>query len=437
MGLILPDVSDDTVSRIQTDVKGALSNSNPWLEESFIRALCVGLGRRTFDYYAVLKDAMKQMFPATASGEYLQFWATLKNMLPLYASAATGKVTFTGNVGTAIPSGTIVEIGGMEYETDADATIAAVSRTVDSLTASGTVGTCVTDDDHEFAVGNVVTIAGANETAWNDDWTIIAVPSAKSFQVTVPLAILSPATGTITASADVATGDVTSSQVGSGVNQDADTEGALQSPIAGIDDEVIVQYGGIAGGADAESEEDYQKRIDWRWKNPLTPFNPANIEATIRGINGNTRVWVHRVTPQVGCVTAYFVRDNDASIIPDAPEEAAALAAVLAIAPGNTEETDVIVKGPTGIEIDIIISSLVPDTLSMRAAVEDTISAFYRGGLDEGEDHVVDKLKAAIYQTYDVVKGVALESFTLDSPVVDQAIAQGEIAIEGTVTINE
>ena len=261
MGLILPDVSDDTVSRIQTDVKGALSNSNPWLEESFIRALCVALGRRTFDYYAVLKDAMKQMFPATASGEYLQFWATLKNMLPLDASAATGKVTFTGNVGTAIPSGTIVEIGGMEYETDADATIAAVSRTVDSLTASGTVGTCVTDDDHEFAVGNVVTIAGANETAWNDDWTIIAVPSAKSFQVTVPLAILSPATGTITASADVATGDVTSSEVGSGVNQDADADGALQSPIAGIDDKVVVQYGGIAGGADAESEEDYQAQI--------------------------------------------------------------------------------------------------------------------------------------------------------------------------------
>lgn len=436
MTVNIPDTKNEVVDGIKSDVKSELSNSNPWLKNSFISAITTGLGNRVFDYYYQLRESINERFPDTASGEYLQFWADIKNMLPLAASPAKGPVTFTGVDTTVVPSGTTVTIGSLEYTTDADATISAQSLSVSNLTATGTVATCVTDDDHGLGTSMSVTISGANESAWNETWDDITVTGTKSFTFTVPLGIISPATGTILVAFTSATSDVTCTANGDGTNQDGGTQLTLQSSIAGVDDTAIVQFEGLQGGTDEESEYDYRQRIIERWRNPLTPFNPANIAATIRGINGNTRVWVKRVAPVVGATTAYFVRDNDADIIPSASEVAEAKAAVEEIIPANTDPDEVYIEGPTAVPIDISITNIVPDSLTMRQAVQDRITAYYRGALDEGQDHEVDKLKSDIFQTFDVTQGQSIQSFQLNQPASDTPIAEGEIATEGTVTID-
>jgi len=436
MGLILPNNSNEVIQRILSDVKAELSNSNPWLRNSLIRAVPVGLGNRVYDYYFQLKETLKQAFPDTATDEYLQLWADLKNLTPLTATPAKGLVSFTGTPASIISAGEVWTIGSLEYTVDNDVTIVAQVKSIANLNASGTTAVCLFDDDHNLGSGQSITIAGANEAEWNQQWDDIEVTGLKSIQFAVPLGIVSPATGTITASYNNGSGDVICSESGSGTNQDGGTEMSVQTPIAGVDDTAVVQYEGLQGGIDDESTEDYQDRIVERWQNPQTPFNPARIESVIRGINGNTRVWVHRVTPIVGAVTAYFVRDNDETIIPEASEVQTALDAVLAITPANTEESDVHIEAPTGVPIDVTVSAIIPDSLSMRQAVEDTIKTYYRGSVEEGEDNQVEKLKSSIFQTYDVVKGQKIQSFVLDLPVADEPVAQGEIAIEGTITVN-
>jgi len=436
MGLILPNDSNEVIQRILSDVKAELSNSNPWLRNSLIRAVPVGLGNRVYDYYFQLKETLKQAFPDTATDEYLQLWADLKNLTPLTATPAKGLVSFTGTPASIISAGEVWTIGSLEYTVDNDVTIVAQVKSIANLNASGTTAVCLFDDDHNLGSGQSITIAGANEAEWNQQWDDIEVTGLKSIQFAVPLGIVSPATGTITASYNNGSGDVICSESGSGTNQDGGTEMSVQTPIAGVDDTAVVQYEGLQGGIDDESTEDYQDRIVERWQNPQTPFNPARIESVIRGINGNTRVWVHRVTPIVGAVTAYFVRDNDETIIPEASEVQTALDAVLAITPANTEESDVHIEAPTGVPIDVTVSAIIPDSLSMRQAVEDTIKTYYRGSVEEGEDNQVEKLKSSIFQTYDVVKGQKIQSFVLDLPVADEPVAQGEIAIEGTITVN-
>lgn len=437
MSVNLPDTSEEVTSRIQTDVKGELDNSNPWLADSFIRSVAVGNGNRIFDYYFQLKRGLLEVFPNTATSIWLQFWADLKNITPLLATPGSGPVTFTGgSVGLIIGATKVITIGSLEYTLDADATFANLLRTVSVLNASGTTATCVTDDDHNYTTGMEVTFAGANETEWNVAWSPVTVTGNKSFTFTVPLSVTSPATGTITVTTLGAPGNVTCTEGGIGTNQDGATQFTLQTPIPTVNDTVVAQFEGIQGGTNDETTEEYQARVTDRWQNPQTPFNPATIESTIKEINGNTRVWVHRVTPAAGAVTSYFVRDNDDTIIPSVSEVATAQAAVVAISPANTEEADIHTEACVAVPIDVTVSNAVPNTTTMREAIEDTIRSYYRGALREGQDHTVDGLKSAIQQTFDIVKGVAIADYDLDAPTTDTAVPTGSIANEGTVTVN-
>jgi uncharacterized phage protein gp47/JayE len=436
MAVIFPSDSDEVVDAIRTDVKGELPDSNPWLESGWIPATVVGLGKRLYDMFFQLKESIKEAFPNTATGEYLQFWGDLKRLTLNSATPSSGKVTLTGTPTTNVPAATVIVLGSVEYTLDNSIVLATIAKTVDTLTQSGGTAVCLTDDDHEFATGNTITIAGAVQTEYNGTHTI-TVTGLKTFTFTVAAGAVSPATGTITASIDGQTGEITASVNGTGTNAANGAELELQNSIAGVDDTVTAQYDGLTGGTDNEEEEDYQGRVVYAWQNPLTPFNAANIEKVAKSVNGVTRVFVKEVTPAVGQVTTYFVRDNDETIIPDATEVSNVKAALENIRPSNTEPDDNIVSACTGISINVDISSITPDTLTMRDAIENTIDAYYRGGIDEGEDNEVDKLKSAIYQTYDVVRGEQLQSFTLDAPTTDTTIAEGEIAIAGTVVVVE
>lgn len=440
MSVVLPDKAKDVVNRMKTDVKGELPNSNPFLKNSYMGARITASGNRIFDLYYQLKTLIKMLSPFDAKDEFLQFWADIKNLVPLEAEPAKGPVTFTGTIGSSIALGSVVTVGDIEYTVDATVVVAANVKTVDTLTASAGTAFCITDIDHGFASGKTVTMAGANEIDYNGDFTI-TVTGTNSFTYPVALGVAPIATGTITASMDSVTANVTADldtadDIGLDTNQDNGVETTLQSSIAGVDDIATVQYVGLADGRNIETDSEYQARIVYRWQNPLTPFNPADIERACKKVTGVTRVWVHRVYPLAGEVTYFFVRDNDDSIIPDANDIANVRVEIDAITPANTDPLDVHDDAIVAIPINIVISGISPDTTTMRNAISETINSYYRGEIQEGENNEVEKLRSAIFQTYDVQAGERLTTFTLDLPTLDQPIALGEIATEGTLTIN-
>jgi hypothetical protein len=70
-------------------------------------------------------------------------------------------------------------------------------RGVSSLTRSGTTATAAMQAAHPFVVGQEINIVGADDTLWNDRFTITSVPSSTSFTFTVGGSFTTPAVASI------------------------------------------------------------------------------------------------------------------------------------------------------------------------------------------------------------------------------------------------
>lgn len=434
MALNLPESATEVVNRAKTDVQRAVPGANPFLRNSWLSALITGYANRVYDFYLQLKEALRQAIPDTATGNYLVRWASIWGITRLPASAATGTVVFTGTAGNTVPTRTVVaDSTGLEYETQADITLSDNVVTLSSLTQSGGVATATTPSAHNLASVVAVTIAGANETEYNGVQEI-TVTGDNTFTYQVTGAPASPATGTITASFTTGAVAVVASELGAAGNQDADVELALQSPIAGVDNEAYVTYGALGGGADAESDTALRSRFLDRLQNPTANFNAAAIEAQAKLVLGVTRVFVQEITPAVGQVTVYFMRDGDDPAIPDSSEVTTVRNKLLEILPANTDPADLIVAAPTAVAIAFTFSAIAPNTTTMRQAVEDNLAQFFSEQTEVGEDVTEDAYRSAIYNTVDTVTGSRVTSFTLSTPTADVTIATGEIGTLGAVT---
>lgn len=424
-------------------MKSELPSSNPWLESGLLRSLSVMLGRRGYDFYKALDKVFDLSWPFKAKGKYLQFWATIKGMFPLTATKASGPIPFTGTVGDTVTSGSVWTVGTTEYTVDANVNVETHNRNVLSLTAAGTTATCTLTEDSDLSDGMSVVISGAVDSAWNGTWDEVSVVAAKTIQFTVPAGISTPAAGTIVLSFDAALGNITSVEKGGFNNL---TNGVIleaQSFLPGIDSSATTGFTGVTGGLDDETDEEYSVRIISRWQNPEAGINPAKIISTVKNVGGgeNTRVWVRRVTPEVGAFSTFFVRDDDESIIPDASEVAEVRDAILEIVSPNTDPDDVYVNDPfVGLSVDVVISNVFPNTSTMKESVRGRIRNYFRGGgindgLDEGQNLNLDNLKSDLYQTRDYQTGDRLQSYVLQQPVADVQIDDGEIAVEGNTSV--
>lgn len=434
MALDLPDSATEVVNRAKTDVQRAVPGSNPFLRNSWLSALITGYANRVYDFYLQLKEAIKQAIPDTATGRYLVRWSSIWGITRLSATGATGTVVFTGTAGNTVPTGTVVtDTTGIEYTTDADVTVSANILTVTSITRTGTTATATTASAHHLASAVQVATAGAVETAYNGVQEI-QVTGDNTFTYQVAGSPSTPATGTITASFTTGSVAVTASTFGDATNQDADAKLSLQSPIAGIDNDAYVAYGTLGGGADEETDTGLRLRFLDRLQNPVAQFNAAAITAQAKTVLGVTRVFVEEITPSVGQVTVYFMRDNDMPAIPDASEVSAVNAVLLEILPANTDPSDLIVAAPTAVPVAFTFTALSPDTVTMRTAITNNLTQFFDEETMVGENVDQDAYRSAIYNTVDTETGDRVTTFTLSTPTGDVTVASGEIGTLGTVT---
>lgn len=431
----IPANEQEVIDQIRADVKESIPEANPYLVNSFIDALIVGTGGRVFDFYRNLSELERQLFIDTATGEFLDRLASFRGVTRNEAEEADGNVVFQGTVASIIPiSTTLQSTDGEDYLTTAEATITANVVSVASLTRIGSVATATTDTPHNLATSMEPAIAGANQAEYNGVFAV-TVTSANTFTYNVVGSPATPATGTITASFDSTLAPVVSVNEGAITNQDSGAGLTLGSPIAGVNNTALVDFDGLSGGTDEESQVDFRARSIEEWQNPTAMFNDAAIIKQAKLVPGVTRVFVRQITPDVGQVTIFFTRDNDDDgPIPSVGEVADVKASILLIKPAHTNDDDVIVEAPVAVVVNFTISGISPNTSTMQAAIEANLDQLFSEGTDVGVILKKNDYISAINRTIDTVTGDILQDFTIDSPIDDIAVASNGLPILGTVS---
>jgi len=426
---------NEIINRIRADIASYLPDVDPTIFGSFIRALSDSLAGRSFDVILLLDQLEKELFPQTASGEYLERWAHYEALTRNPATSSSGLITITG-LGTIDINTELTSEDGNIYTTDEEIILTNQNSALSSLTRSGSVVTGTTASSHYLASNQTVTISNATEDEYNGDFQI-TVLSETTFTYNIDDTPSSPATGSPNVSFNGGSVNVTSQDQGLDLNIDSGGKLILSSPIVGVDTNCYVQYTKISGGTDAETDEDLLVRVMQSRSNPVANFNSAAIEKIVRTIPGVTRVWIQHTTPNIGDVTIYFVRDNnETTIIPDAGEINTVKDKILEIKPANTSDSAVYVYAPTPITTDYTFSAINPDTSTMRTAIENSLTALYEDSVTFGENITEDKYRSAIIDTIDLETGDSLISFTLTTPTTDITIDDGEIGILGDITYN-
>ena len=295
----------DIINSILSDIQGEMPQLNPSLRNQFCLAFAVGLGGRIYESNLMIQQLLKQMFPDTAKGEFLKRWGYYVGISQKSATASQGNIVVTGTSGTVITAGTkfispsntlytCENFDGVTYPI----TVGTQTKTANTLTSAANIATMTFLTKHPFASGQTVTIAGAVPIGYNGSFVITA---DDDFTITYELAssLSSPATGTITASAVMASLPITSAPAsgtdqtyGLATNLDSGAELTIVQPLTGLNPLALVTFDGISGGADEENEADLYARILYRYQHPVTPFNKANITAQAQTVPGVTRVWV-------------------------------------------------------------------------------------------------------------------------------------------------
>jgi len=420
------------IDRIKTDIRKLLPSLDPNIENSFAYATVTSLGGRVYDIYLKIEQLLVQFFPTTSTGEYLDRWAEYEGITRSPASVAFGNVVFQGTLATNIPLGTQIKNSeGSIYETQADINITNSTIGV-TITRSGSTAIVTLSSNHNLASGVSVDISGADQSEYNGTF-VVTVTSASEFTYDIAGTPVTPATGTIMASYDTAYVEIQSVDTGSDKNLNTGIVVSLITHITGVDYDALVDFNGIKGGADLESDSDLRVRVLQSRTNPVANFNVAAIEKQALSVAGVTKVFIKRITPYIGAVTVYFLRENDDNPIPDAGEIEQVREVIVDILPANSSDDDVFVLAPTGQNVDFTFTSIIPDTTTMRNSIEQNIIALFEDNNFFETTMTEDKYRSAIIQSFDSDTGNQLESFTLSTPTGDVSSALGTVLLKGDV----
>lgn len=154
----------EIVNRIRADVAANLPNTDPTIHGSYLRALADSLAGRAYDITLLVKQLENELFPQTASGEYLERWAGYEGISRKSATGSSGLVTFVGSLGLEIPP--LTQFRGENskiYQTTTTIEITSNTQSINSLTRLGTIATAETLSAHSLGSGMSVIIAGASK----------------------------------------------------------------------------------------------------------------------------------------------------------------------------------------------------------------------------------------------------------------------------------
>lgn len=426
----------ELVERIQTDMKAQLPESNPFLEKSAILAVLISFAGRYFENYTSINQLLLALFPTTSSDDFIDLWGAIFGIPRLTATPSVGTAIATGILfpTTSVAAGAqLQDSAGIIYEVQADATVQNTSTPIQSITSIGTTATVILSTPPAFATGISVLIAGVDQSTYNGTFPIVMINDS-SFTYTLPTSAPSPATGTITAEVDSVALLLQSITQGSETNALSGTELTFVAITGGIDNNVaFVDFSALTGGEDEESDDTYRARILNRFAFPVANFSISSIEEECFKIQGVTRVSVLSTTPGNGEVTVYFVRDNDSNIIPTPPEVTVVKNQILTIQPAGMLVASLFVNAPTPINVNFEFNTLIPDTATLRDAIQANLQAYFRS-IAIGQSVEKIAYDSVIFNSIDPLTGTKVQSFILVLPAGDVPINFTQVGRLGTVT---
>lgn len=270
----------------------------------------------------------------------------------------------------------------------------------------------VTRKAASFAAGPV-TLTGTTGTVVPAG-TVLAAADGQEFETDAEVVL---ASGTATA-------QVTALAAGQAGNLADGTALSLVSPIAGLNSQATVASGGLVSGADAETDTALRARLLARIQTPPQGGAEADYIAWALEVPGVTRAWVYPAELGLGTVTVRFVRDDDASIIPDAAEVTAVQGYIDALRPVTAEVT---VVAPVAVPLDLTIA-LTPNTSAVQAAVQAELEDLLRREAEPGGTILISHIREAI----SLAAGETNHVLTV--PAADVTHTTGQIATLGTIT---
>ena len=434
--------ADAAVRRVNPDI-------DPTVYGSFAYSYNTAGSALAYSVQYTQVDLSKQLFPQTATGEFLDLWAGYEILERLPATSAFGLMAIAGDEGTIIPVLTIFRASnGLDYESQSVSTVTVTSKLIQSLTRVGNIVTATLPDDHNLASGLNAEIAGAVETEYNGVFQITVIERNK-FTYEIETSPTTPATGTITYESTFASVDLKCVDVGQVTNIGS---GAIFTPsvsISGLESTGFAQIDGMSGGAEVESDDLLRGRVLLSRSIIEGVFTPDQIKLAALSIAGNTRVFVIKpqmsvaapvpapgTVPAPGQVYIYILRDNDENIVPTQTILNQTKTAIIELGklPAHSSAADVFVYGPITVQTDFELATLVPDTPTMRTAVTDQLTAFFEDTVSFQQSVTEASYLGAIQNTQDLQTGDILVSFSLNAPTGDITIGAGEIAVLGEVS---
>lgn len=228
---------------------------------------------------------------------------------------------------------------------------------------------------------------------------------------------------------DFASVQVTGVLAGNISNTESGVMLSLVSAIAGIESTAIVSSGGLTSGADIETDNSLRQRLRDRVQQPPHGGSEFDYIGWAKEVSGVTRVWSFPLWSGVGTVAVFFVRDNDASFIPDAQEVSDVQAYIDAIRPVTANVT---VLSPIESSQDFTIS-INPNTITVQENITAELNDMFQreSSVEDGNGNgtiLISHIREAIS-----IAGGEYDH-SVNSPTIDITINKGEIASLGIIT---
>ena len=182
--------------------------------------------------------------------------------------------------------------------------------------------------------------------------------------------------------------------------------------------------GAMSGGADVETDDALRARLLTRIQTPPHGGSAADYVAWALEVPGVTRAWCYSQELGADTVTVRFVRDLDATLIPDAAE-VAAVQAYLAVRRPVTAQLFVV--APVAAPLNFTIA-VTPNTTAVKAAVQAELADLVLRESIPGSTLLLSHIRAAISAA------AGETNYVMTAPVADVASATGNITTMGTIT---
>ena len=291
---------DEFVAQIRAEFRNQLPSVDPTVFGSWSRAFVDGNAVLAQSNQDLIRDLEKQLFPQTATGDFLALWGGYEDLERKAASASFGNVTLEGTPPMTIPVNTnFTGSNGIVYQTQAPAAISVASQNITSLTSSGTTATAVMSADHQLATGIEVKVDLATDVRYNITATI-AVTARDTFTYQIAAGATSPDVGSPVYSADIA--DIPVKAQSTGLTTNIDSGAQIISETYGT---ALAQHDGLTGGSSEETDEEYRARILLSRSIRDGVFTPDQIKLAALSFAGNTRVFIKK--PTIDIVSSHTI----------------------------------------------------------------------------------------------------------------------------------